>query len=255
MSQPELLKKQLYQFAAHIRDPDNSPSPDNIEDRRMGIYRNLFFNNVKDFLGNTFPVLKSLYEEDAWLELARSFYAIHRCQSPYFLEISREFLEYLQTEHNLRDIDPPYLLELAHYEWIELALSISQEKPDLLQIDTESSLLDGHPVMSPLAWLMTYTWPVHQISYDFRPEQPAEQVVCIIVYRDVDDDIQFTEINPVTARLLQQLEQNDAATGADVLNDIAKELAVADAWPILQSGLETLEGLKQKGIILGVARS
>jgi len=255
MSQPELLRKQLFQFAAHIRDPENSPPPDNIEDRRMGIYRDLFFNNIKDFLNSTFPVLKSLYEEDDWLELARSFYALHRCQSPYFLEISREFIDYLQTEHTMRDIDPSFMFELAHYEWIELALSISQEKPDLQQIDTESSLLDGHPVMSPLAWLMTYSWPVHQISPDFRPELPAEQAVCIIVYRDANDDIQFTEINPVTARLLQQLEQNDGATGADVLNGIAKELAVADAEPIRQSGLDILQGLKQKGIILGTARS
>ncbi len=255
MSQPELLRKQLFQFAAHIRDPENSPPPDGIEDRRMGIYRDLFFNNIKGFLGSTFPVLKSLYEEDAWLELAHSFYALHHCQSPYFLEISREFIDYLQTEHTLRDIDPPFMFELAHYEWIELALSISQEKPDLQQIDTESSLLDGHPVMSPLAWLLTYSWPVHQIRPDFRPEQPAEQAVCIIVYRDDDDDVQFTEINPVTAKLLQQLEQNEAVSGADILNEIAKELAISDAEPILQSGLEILEGLKQKGIILGVCRT
>jgi hypothetical protein len=255
MSQPELLRRQLFQFAAHIRDPDNSPPPENIEDRRMGIYRNLFFSNVTGFLSSTFPVLMSLYEEDDWLELARSFYALHRCQSPYFLEISREFIDYLQTEHTMRDIDPPFMFELAHYEWIELALSISQETPDLQQIDTESSLLDGHPVMSPLAWLMTYSWPVHQIGPDFQPEQPAEQAVCIIVYRDNDDDVQFTEINPVTAKLLQQLEKDEKATGVDVLKEIAKELGVTDAGPILQSGLEILEGLKQKGIILGTTRS
>ncbi len=255
MLQPELLRKQLFQFAAHIRDPDNNPAPNDIEDRRMGIYRDLFFNNVKGFLNSTFPVLKSLYEEDAWLELARRFYALHHCQSPYFLEISREFIDYLQTEHTLRDIDPPFLFELAHYEWIELALSISQENPDLQQIDTKLSLLDGHPVMSPLAWLLTYSWPVHQIRPDFQPEQPAEQTVCIIVYRDTDDDVQFTEINPVTAKLLQQLEQNDALSGADVLNEIAKELGVANPEPILQSGLEILEGLKQRGIILGTTRS
>ncbi len=109
--------------------------------------------------------------------------------------------------------------------------------------------------MSPLAWLMTYSWPVHQIRPDFRPEQPAEQAVCIIVYRDSDDDVQFTEINPVTAKLLQQLEQDETATGTDVLKEIARELGVTDAGPILQSGLEILEGLKQKGIILGTTRS
>jgi hypothetical protein len=255
MSQPELLRKQLFQFAAHIRDPENSPLPDNIEDRRMGIYRDLFFNNIEGFLSSTFPVLKSLYEEDDWLALARSFFILHRCQSPYFLEISREFIDYLQSEHTMRECDPPFLSELAHYEWIELALSISQESPDLKHIDAESSLLNGHPVMSPLAWLMTYSWPVHQISPNFRPEQPAEQTVCIIVYRDADDEVQFTEINQVTAKLLQQLEHNNAATGAEVLNGIAKELGAADADPILQSGLEILEDLKQKGIILGTSLS
>jgi hypothetical protein len=255
MSQPELLKKQLYEFAAHIRDPENIPAPAQIEDRRMGIYRDLFFNNIQGFLGNTFPVLKSLYDEDQWVELVRSFYALHRCQSPYFLEISREFLDYLQSEHRMRQIDPPFLFELAHYEWIELALSISQEEPDLQQVDIESSLLNGHPVMSPLALLLTYAWPVHKIKPEFQPEQPAEQPVCIIVYRDSDDEVQFTEINLVTAKLLQQLELNKDISSADVLNEIAAELGHENTQAILTSGLEILQGLKQKGIILGIAAS
>ncbi len=253
MSQPETLKKQLYEFAAHIRDPENIPAPANIEDRRIGIYRDLFFNNIQAFLSNTFPVLKSLYDEDSWLELVRSFYALHRCQSPYFLEISREFLDYLQSEHRMREVDPPFLFELAHYEWIELALSISQQEPDMEQVDVESSLLNGHPVMSPLALLLTYAWPVHQIKPEFQPEQPAEHPVCIIVYRDSDDEVQFTEINLVTAKLLQQLEMDKDASSADVLNEIAAELGHANPQTILQSGLEILQSLKQKGIILGTA--
>jgi hypothetical protein len=255
MSQPELLKKQLYEFAAHIRDPENIAAPAEIENRRMGIYRDLFFNNIQGFLGNTFPVLKSLYDEDRWLELVRSFYALHRCQSPYFLEISREFLDYLQSEHRMREIDPPFLFELAHYEWIELALSISQEEPDLQQVDIESSLLHGHPVMSPLALLLTYAWPVHKIKPEFQPEHPAEQPVCIIVYRDSDDEVQFTEINLVTAKLLQQLELNKDISSADVLNEIAAELGHENTQAILTGGLEILQGLKQKGIILGIAAS
>lgn len=253
MSQPEILKKQLYDFAAHIRDPENNPAPGQIEDRRMGIYRDLFFNNVQGFLGNTFPVLKSLYEEEPWLDLVRNFYSLHRCQSPYFLEISREFIDYLQTEHKMREVDPPFMFELAHYEWIELALSTSEEEPELQNIDTEKSLLEGHPVLSPLAWLLTYTWPVHQIKPEFLPEQPGQQPVCLIVFRDTDDEVQFTEVNLVTAKLLQQLELNLDASGADVLKDIAEELGHDDPQPILASGLQILEDLRQKGIILGTS--
>ena len=253
MSQPEMLKKQLYDFAAHIRDPENNPAPDKIEDRRMGIYRDLFFNNVQGFLGNTFPVLKSLYEEESWIELARNFYSLHRCQSPYFLEISREFIDYLQSEHKMREVDPPFMFELAHYEWIELALSTSEEEPALQNIDTEKSLLEGHPVISPLAWLLTYTWPVHQIKPEFLPEQPAQQPVCLIVFRDKEDEVQFTEVNLVTAKLLQQLELNLDASGADVLKEIAAELGHDDPQPILASGLQILEDLRKKGIILGTS--
>ena len=254
MSQPELLKKQLYEFAAHLRDPENEPVPSDVEERRMGIYRDLFFNNIQGFLANTFPVLKSLYDEDSWIKLVRSFYALHRCQSPYFLEISREFIDYLQSEHQMREMDPPFMFELAHYEWIELALSISQEEPDLELVDTNASLLDGHPVMSPLALLLTYAWPVHHIKPEFQPEKAADQAICLIVYRDADDEVQFTEINLVTAKLLQQLELNKDISGADVLKEIAAELGHADPEPILNSGLDILEGLKQKGIILGTSR-
>ena len=44
------FKKHQYEFTAHIRDPERNARPDGIEDRRMGIYRDLFYNNVEGFL-------------------------------------------------------------------------------------------------------------------------------------------------------------------------------------------------------------
>jgi hypothetical protein len=41
---PEFQRKQ-YEFAAHIRDPEKNAAPPGIEDRRLAIYRDLFFNN------------------------------------------------------------------------------------------------------------------------------------------------------------------------------------------------------------------
>ena len=56
MADPERLRDLQLAFAAHIRDPQNRPAPAGIEDRRMAIYRELFFNNVRDLLGRGFPV-------------------------------------------------------------------------------------------------------------------------------------------------------------------------------------------------------
>ena len=47
-------------FAAHIRNPDLNSAPSGIEDRRMSIYRELFYNNVESFISNGFPVLRSI---------------------------------------------------------------------------------------------------------------------------------------------------------------------------------------------------
>ncbi|MEJ2257816.1 MAG: DNA-binding domain-containing protein, partial [Woeseiaceae bacterium] len=49
------FRKRQYAFAAHIRDPENVPAPDDIEARRMAVYRDLFFNNLFSLLGTFFP--------------------------------------------------------------------------------------------------------------------------------------------------------------------------------------------------------
>ncbi|MCW9031410.1 MAG: DNA-binding domain-containing protein, partial [Gammaproteobacteria bacterium] len=48
-----------YEFAAHIRNPALNQKPADIEARRMKIYNELFYNNIEDFIANTYPVLKS----------------------------------------------------------------------------------------------------------------------------------------------------------------------------------------------------
>jgi len=143
-NQPEFIRQQ-YAFAAHIRDPEHAPAPADIEDRRMAIYRELFYNNVEGFLANTFPVLRTLYKDDDWHELVRDYYAHHLSQTPLFLEIPREFLNWLENEHTSRPVDPDFLYELAHYEWVELALSISEAQLDESRIDREGSFEYSRP--------------------------------------------------------------------------------------------------------------
>ena len=40
-------------FAAHIRSPDTVAKPSAIDDERMQVYRDLFFNSVKSFLNDS----------------------------------------------------------------------------------------------------------------------------------------------------------------------------------------------------------
>ncbi len=247
---PEFTRRQ-YEFAAHIRDPEHQPAPVGIEDRRMAIYRELFYNNVEDFLSNTFPVLRELYEDEPWHAMARDFFAHHRSKTPLFLEIPREFLAWLKNERTGQAGDLPFLHELAHYEWVELALSISEESLDLQGIDQDGDFLTGIPVPSPLAWHLSYRYPVHTIGPDFQPDKPGETATSIVVYRNREDEVGFMEINPVTKRLLELVSENDTESGEQLLNRIAAEMSHPQPGIVVNGGIDILKGLTQKDIILG----
>src|SRR5690606_31251308 len=103
--------------------------------------------------------------------------------------------------------DLPFLLELAHYEWVELAVSIQADPAPDDAVDPAGDLLAERPVVPPLAWSLAYDFPVHRIGPEFQPQTPGDTPTFLIVYRTAHDEIKFMELNPVTARLMALLEE------------------------------------------------
>jgi hypothetical protein len=221
--QPAFARLQLA-FAAHIRDPEHAPRPAEVEDRRMAIYRDLFYNNVESLLATNFPVLRRILPDVHWHGLVRDFFVRHRCETPLFPELAQEFLDYLQNERRPDPDDPPFLLELAHYEWVELALGISDDEPDGAAADPNGDLMDGRPLVSPLAWCLTYCFPVHRIGPDHRPEVPPGEPTRLLVYRNRADEVGFMEVNAVTQRLLELIGEHPDWTGRQAVERISEEL-------------------------------
>ena len=248
---PAFQQKQ-YAFAAHIRDPYQVAAPEGIEDRRMRVYRELFFNNLGSLLANMFPVLKKLHSKEKWNSLVRQFMRQHRAQTPYFLQLPQEFLEFLQNEYTLADDDFAFLVELAHYEYIELALSISEAENDLTGVDSAGDLLANTPVKSELAWVYRYQFPVHRISTDYLPEAPGDEPVFIVVYRRTDDSVGFLELNPLSAELLNAIAGNDEqVSGAALLRSIAEAIHYPDVDALLEHGRTALEEMRKLEILTG----
>jgi uncharacterized protein len=250
----EDFRQLQYAFAAHIRAPQDAPAPPDVEDRRMAVYRELFYNNVESFLANSFPVLRKLLDDSAWHALARDFFARHRCRSPLFLEIPQEFLDYLERERGARPEDPAFLQELAHYEWIELALSVAEagEPPPA---DPQGELLEHPAVLSELAWPLCYRYPVHRIGPRFQPREPGEQPTWLLVYRDAKDEVGFLELNAVSARLYALLQEDAGRSGRDALALIAEELQHPQPAAVMEGGRDMLEQWRRLGIVLGTRPS
>lgn len=243
-----------YQFAAHLRDPQANPAPADIEDRRMQIYRDLFYNNIEDFLANAFPVLRRISADDVWHARVRDFYARHQSHDPIFHRVASEFLAFLESERGEHDDDPPFIRELCHYEWVELALSVSELELTPELADPNGDLLSGRPLVSPLAWTLSYEWPVHRIGPDAIPDVPGEQPTYLIVNRNRQDAVKFMEINAVTARLMQLLEEDADSSGATLMSQIAQELNHPQPEAVVEAGAEILRDLRERDILLGTRR-
>ena len=218
----------------------------------MAIYRELFFNNLRSLLSNMFPVLAKLHSEQHWRRLVRTFMQRHQAHTPYFLELPAEFLEFLQNEYEAGPDDFPFLAELAHYEYIELALSISEETNDLDGVDPEGDLLAGVPVKSALAWVYAYRYPGHRISAEFLPDAPAEQPVYLAVYRDSSDKVGFLELNAVTAGLLNAIDENAAGlTGDTLLRRLAADVNFPDTDAFITHGVAAMQEMRSLDILTG----
>lgn len=248
---PDFIDTQ-YRFAAHIRNPETNPAPDGIEDRRMGIYRELFYNNIAGFQEACFPVLHSITPQEKWHGMIRDFMTRYQCHTPYFPKLSEEFLEYLKSTREPQDDDPPFMLELAHYEWVEAAVDLDDTRLEDVEHQPGGDLVDSVPVVSPLAWALSYQFPVHRITSDFQPDTAPEAATFLMVYRNRKDEVGFMELNPVTFRLLEILEEEADFTGRQALEQIAAELDHPQLEAVLHGGKQTLEQLRERDIILGV---
>ena len=195
-------------------------------------------------------MLRRVLGERRWSRLVRGFLANHRSRSPFFHEIPDEFVQFLQTEEAIPDTYPKFVLELAHYEWVELALSISVETPDWESIDPAGCLLQRRPILNPVLANLHYSWPVHYIAPRARVSS-AETY--LLVFRDVNDQVRFVEINAFTSRLLQLLESTEY-TGQMALELVGRESGHPSPEEVITGGLKVMRDLQAQGALLGVSR-
>ncbi|WP_411728431.1 DUF2063 domain-containing protein [Methyloglobulus sp.] len=241
------FKTKQLEFTRYIRDPAINPAPADVKTERMAMYRELIFNNIEGFLAGNFPVIRKILDDRQWFELTQDFFSKHRSKTPYFSEIAEEFLDYLENER-ANPSDYPFLLELAHYEWVEMALSIAKEDIKPNQQPSES-LLKHTVKLSPLAWPLVYQFPVQLISPEYLPLEPPGQPTCLIAYRDQDDEVKFIEINPMTYRLLEVVLEHVQIITEDCLNQVAQESHHPNPDLIITGGLQILKDLAEKNVI------
>ena len=251
-SKTENFQDVQFIFTQHMRDPEKNPGPDGIEERRIRVYRELVYNNIEGFLANSFPVLRKIIKDEYWHGMIRDYVANHQAHTPLFPKMPQEFLQYLEHERVDHSNDYPFMLELAHYEWIETSVAMDPREIDFTGVNREGDLLQGIPVINKLALPFVYAWPVHKISPDYLPEEKPDEPTYIIVYRKMTDEVGFMVLNNVSARLIEKIQNNNTGqNGQEILTSIANELNHPDPNVVIQGGLQIMQDMYEKNILLG----
>ena len=250
MQAPEQLRLQQFALSKHIRNPDKNLPPPNIEDRRLAIYRELFYNNMEGLLAGNFPVIREILDDEIWHELIHAFYREHLCQTHLFPEVPREFIRFLETRMGKSIQDPAWLVELAHYEWVELALDLAENDDSENQISVEQeNILETAFRLSSLAWPLGYQWPVHRLSPGYLPEEAPDTPTFLLVRRDQNYKVHFDEISALIFRLLQLVSDAPDLTARQQLTALATEANSEDLDSFIELGLGLYVDLISKGVL------
>jgi hypothetical protein len=244
---PRFRSVQL-EFAAHIRSPEEIDCPHDVPPRRMQIHLDLVFNNIESFLASAFPIAKMLLGQETWLALVRQFVHRHASESPYFLQISEEFLTFL-SDYDSTEL-PDFMLELCHYEWVELSLDVAQEVA-YPSYDPHGDSM-GRQLVSATARALTYAYPVHQIGPDNQPDAVPSEPTYLIVYRGTDLVVRFMLSNVMTHRLLALMREMPASGAISCLTDELNLSGRSIPLSKVRSQASTIiEKFRNSGIVLG----
>lgn len=249
--EPEFVRLQ-HAFTRHLRDPARVPPPPGLPRRRLEIYSNAVYVNLERFMRDNFPRVRELYDEDGWHALIRDYLVRHRSDTSLFTELLDEFLAYLDTERELAS-DPPYLRELAHFDWLENAIAIDETALDAIACRADGDLLHDRLVVNPVHRLLRYAWPVHAIGPAFRPPAPPARPTWLLAFRDRAGDFGVLDLNEVAVRLFERIAAPEAPAAAAILGDLAAELAHPEPAAVTRGGLALLERWRAREVILGFA--
>ena len=243
------LFDQQSNMGLYLRDPEHCAPPVEMDPKRAQVYRDLVFANLSTLISGTFPVLVQILGDKRWRALVRIFLRDYRAHTPKFGEIAEEFVEFLasQPEALAEGSWPPFLVELAHYEWVEMALQQSEAEP--LPPGDADLLLDRPLQISPLAWPLAYAWPVQLVGPDYQPDEAPEQPTLLLVRRAEDWSVKFSALTPLAWRLLQRIDEFPGLDGRAQLQGLAQEAGASGSQEFFDNGLALLRQMQGEQVV------
>lgn len=205
---PQLAKFQA-QFGDYLRKQTHNREDETLVPQRVGqLYQELIYNSVANFPKQCFVICQAMLG-DEFDALCREFFRQERLHSPYFPDINRDFVAFIEAKVEA-GVLPAFFADLAHFEWIELAV-------DLLP-DAAANAIFMHrarPIaLNPTLQNLRYDYAVQAIDVETQPQEIYAEESYLVMYRNLDSVISTLQTNALTFLLIEFI-QNAAKQLAD----------------------------------------
>lgn len=198
---------------------------------RLGIYRELARASLAEPLQNIFPITRALVDGH-WEACLSTFLAARCVRSPHYRDIASAFVEWL-SESGWGKERWPFLLALAHFEYVEVMVGRWPETPSNLPLLQEPS--PEHRIVLPEgAQVLSYAFAVHRATVE--SPVPREIPTHLLATRDPEGTFRVLELTPATAALLVRGQEESLASAAACLGIGDMDAAMALLKELIASG-------------------
>ncbi len=238
------------ELTRHLRDPAQYPCPATLPALRVAVYRRAVIHNIERFMADNFPRIKEVFDPAEWALMIRDYVIRHRATTATFATLPQEFLDYL-SDTRQTSTDPPFLYELAHFDWLENCIATDERRVDLTCIDPHGDLLNDEIAINPVHRVETYRFPILEIGPSYQPGSPPATPTHIVAFRDVAHQYCVLKLNALALRLFNAVNTQSHLTAYSILQNIATEVTQLNLDTVIAGGLEILNRMRQRGLVLG----
>ncbi|MBB63861.1 MAG: hypothetical protein CMO81_02235 [Waddliaceae bacterium] len=240
------LSTTMSDFATYCRSGENIEKVPISEDKAE-LYRELSCNIVFEALNTAYPIAKRSLGHEQWDKLIRRFYAEAPSPSPHLWYMPKALIDYVEKHQIPEKVSAPYLLDLLHFEWLEIEVYMMPDQAVPLYTKI-GDLLENGLVLNREHILSRFTYPVFRKKKDCLTEAAN---YFLITYRHPETlQVHYFEVPPVYVALVELLKQ-DNYTGKQVLEFLIEHYKVQSADSFMDSGYQFLKTLMKENLILG----
>ena len=222
---------------------------------RWEVYRRIVRQRLREVVGHAFARLRARLGGERFDAIVARWLASAPPRSPHLRDVPGEMLAWLESNPSaLRAFDAaPFALDLARFEWAELAVAYAADGPRGLEDGCEVGELamDRTAILAAAHVRLDLVYPVHRLADDAIDLAPSPVPLCL--YRDHTPlDVQTLELSPTAAAIVDALARGRVTLTRAVEVSAARHGAAIDA-PFVEALSEVLADFVERGLVLGSA--